>query len=102
MTPGKRAPHVHVNQYRDYNLLFTAFALALLGTGIAVVGIVLLAFDLASEDAGAVLGTALAIKTGTYVVVAPIAAVLTGTVPKGRLMLMLVLVGALRFSCCLW
>ena len=51
LTPGKRAPDVHVNQYRDYNLLFTAFALALLGTGIAVVGIVLLAFDLASDDA---------------------------------------------------
>lgn len=94
LTPGKRAPDVHVNQYRDYNLLFTAFALALLGTGIAVVGIVLLAFDLASDDAGAVLGTALAIKTGTHVVVAPIAAVLSGTVPKRPLMLILVLVGA--------
>jgi MFS family permease len=94
LTQGKRAPDVHVNQYRDYNLLFTAFALALLGTGIAVVGIVLLAFDLARDDAGAVLGAALAIKTGTHVVVAPIAAVLSGTMPKRPLMLILVLVGA--------
>ena len=93
MNPGKLAPDVHVNQYRDYNLLFASFALALLGTGVAVVGIVLLAFDLASDDAGALLGTALAIKTGTYVVVAPMAAVLS--VPKRRLMLILVLVGAL-------
>jgi len=95
VNPGKLAPDVHVNQYWNYNLLFASFLLALLGTGLAVVGIVLLAFDLASEDAGAVLGTALAIKTATYVVVAPMAAVLFGTVPKGRLMLMLVLVGAL-------
>jgi MFS family permease len=94
LTPDKQAPDVQVNQYRDYNLLFTAFALVLLGTGIAVVGIVLLAFDLASDDAGAVLGTALAIKTATHVVVAPIAAVLSGSVPKRLLMLILVLVGA--------
>ena len=93
MNPGKLAPDVHVNQYRDYNLLFASFVLALLGTGVAVVGIVLLAFDLAGDDAGALLGTALAIKTGTYVVVAPMAAVLS--VPKRRLMLILVLVGAL-------
>ena len=92
--PSKLAPDVQVNQYRDYSLLFTTFALAMLGTGIAIVGIALLAFDLASEDAGAVLGTALAIKTATYVVVAPIAAVLSGTVPKRRLMLILLLVGA--------
>ena len=95
VNPGKLAPDVHVNQYREYNLLFASFALALLGTGVAVIGIVLLAFDLASDDAGAVLGTALAIKTATYVVVAPMAAILFGTVPKRRLMLILVLVGAL-------
>src|SRR5262249_42483599 len=92
---GKLATAVRVNQYREYNLLFTSFSLALLGTGIAVVGVALLAFDLAGDDAGAVLGTALAIKTATYVVVAPIAAVLFGTVPKRRLMLILLLVGAL-------
>jgi MFS family permease len=98
VTQRKLTTAVCINQYRDYNLFFTSFALALLGTGIAVVGIALLAFDLAGDNAGAALGTALAVKTATYVVVAPIAAVLFGTIPKRRLMLILLLVGALMIA----
>jgi len=101
LTADERASDVH-NHYGDYNRLFTAFALALLGTGVAVVGIVLLAFDLAGDDAGVVLGTALGIKTATYVVVAPIASVVSGSVPKRRLMLVLLLTGASTFLLLPW
>ena len=101
LTADERASDVH-NHYGDYNRFFTAFALALLGTGVAVVGIVLLAFDLAGDDAGVVLGTALGIKTATYVVVAPIASVVSGSVPKRRLMLVLLLTGASTFLLLPW
>lgn len=56
---------------RTYRHLFLAQIVALVGTGLATVA--LLAFDLAGKDAGAVLGTALAIKMIAYVLVAPIA-----------------------------
>lgn len=58
---------------RDYRRLFLAQCIALIGTGLATVALGLLAYDLAGKDAGAVLGTALAIKMIAYVVVAPIA-----------------------------
>ena len=47
--------------------------IALLGTGMATVALGVLAFDLAGANAGAVLGTALAIKMLAYVGVAPAA-----------------------------
>jgi MFS family permease len=83
-----------MNQYRDYRLLFLSYALSLFGTGIAVVGLALLAFDLVGDYAGAVLGTALAIKTAAYIVVAPVAAVIAGRVSKRDLMIGLNLVRA--------
>jgi hypothetical protein len=55
---------------RDYRRLFAAYATAMLGTGIAVVGLALLAFDLAEHDAGLVIATALSIKVFAYVTVA--------------------------------
>lgn len=42
----------------------------------------LLAFDLAGDDAGAVLGTALAIKMIAYVFVAPVSSALTDRIPR--------------------
>jgi hypothetical protein len=42
--------------------LYSAQVLALLSTGIATVALALLAYKLAGDDAGAVLGTAFAIK----------------------------------------
>ncbi len=45
-----------------YRRLFLAQVLSLLGTGLATVALGLLAFELAGAEAGAVLGTALAIK----------------------------------------
>jgi hypothetical protein len=52
---------------RTYRHLFLAQLIALIGTGLATVALGLLAFDLAAADAGAVLGTALAIKMVAYV-----------------------------------
>ncbi|UWQ60812.1 MFS transporter (plasmid) [Leisingera caerulea] len=61
-------------QNRTYRHLFLAQIVALTGTGLATVALGLLAFDLAGERAGLVLGTALTIKMVAYVTVAPIAA----------------------------
>lgn len=61
---------------RTYRHLFFAQVIALLGTGLATVALSLLAFDLAGANAGAVLGTALAIKMLAYIGVAPVASAL--------------------------
>lgn len=57
---------------RRYRRLFGAQVIALVGTGLLTVALGLLAYDLAGGRAGAVLGTALAIKMVSYVVVSPI------------------------------
>ncbi|WP_339860297.1 MFS transporter [Thalassospira alkalitolerans] len=59
---------------RNYRRLFLAQISSLLGTGLATIGLSLLAFDLAGPDAGMVLGTAFAIKMIAYVGVSPFAA----------------------------
>lgn len=59
---------------RTYRHLFLAQVIALIGTGLATVALGLLAYDIAGAVAGAVLGTALAIKMIAYVGVALIAA----------------------------
>ncbi len=92
---------------RDYGRLFAAYVTALLGTGIVVVGLALLAFDIAGDDAGVVIATALSIKVFAYVTVAPVAAALTGRVAKKPLLVGLDLVRAaailvLPFATGLW
>lgn len=57
---------------RTYGRLFLAQVIALLGTGLLTVALGLLAFNLAGDSAGTVLGTALAIKMIAYVTVAPV------------------------------
>lgn len=79
---------------RTYRHLFLAQVIALIGTGLATVALGLLAFELAGEDAGAVLGTALAIKMIAYVGVAPVAAAFAETLPRRRLLVALDLVRA--------
>jgi len=69
-----------------YRRLFAAQVIALLGTGLATIALALLAYDLAGDAAGIVLGTALAIKMVAYVTVAPVAAVIAQAVPR-RLLL---------------
>ena len=65
-----------------YRRLFFAQVIALLGTGLATVALSLLAFDLADADAGAVLGTALAIKMVAYIGVAPVAQAFADRLPR--------------------
>ena len=69
-------------QNRTYSHLFAAQVVALLGTGLATVALGLLAYDLAGENAGAVLGTALAIKMIAYVGVSPIASAFAERLPR--------------------
>jgi len=58
---------------RTYRHLFAAQVIALIGTGLATVALGLLAFDLAGNNAGVVMGTALAIKMIAYVGLATVA-----------------------------
>ncbi|WP_273732129.1 MFS transporter [Mycolicibacterium septicum] len=60
-----------------FRRLYAAQVVALLGTGLLTVALGLLAFDVAADNAGAVLGTALAIKMTAYVFVAPLMAAAT-------------------------
>lgn len=79
---------------RTYRHLFFAQVIALLGTGLATVALSLLAFDLAGANAGAVLGTALAIKMLAYIGVAPVAAALAERLPRRALLVALDVVRA--------
>ncbi|OJU50142.1 MAG: MFS transporter [Mesorhizobium sp. 61-13] len=79
---------------RTYRHLFLAQVIALVGTGLATVALGLLAFELAGENAGAVLGTALAIKMIAYVTVAPIASAFAERVPRRAMLVTLDLVRA--------
>lgn len=79
---------------RTYRHLFLAQMIAPVGTGLATVALGLLAFELAGENAGAVLGTALAIKMIAYVTVAPIASAFAERVPRRAMLVALDLVRA--------
>lgn len=71
---------------RIYRRLFLAQLIALLGTGFATIALALLAFELAGAEAGAVLGTALAIKMVAYVGVSPLAAAALARAPRRLVM----------------
>ena len=71
---------------RTYRHLFLAQVIALIGTGLATVALGLLAYDIAGGNAGAVLGTALAIKMVAYIGVAPIAGAFANRVPRRALL----------------
>ncbi len=79
---------------RTYRHLLLAQVVALLGTGLLTVALGLLAFRLAGSNAGAVLGTALAIKMIAYVSVAPVAAAFTERLPRRATLVTLDLVRA--------
>lgn len=74
--------------------LFAAQLVALLGTGLATVALVLLAWHLAGDNAGAVLGTALAIKMVAYVTLAPLAAAVAERLPRRAFLVALDLIRA--------
>ncbi|MEX0329770.1 MAG: MFS transporter [Ruegeria sp.] len=79
---------------RVYRHLFAAQIVALTGTGLATIALGLLAYDLAGDEAGLVLGTALTIKMVAYVVVAPLAAAFAEQVDRRRMLVVLDLVRA--------
>ena len=68
MAPGPSAGYG-----REYAWLFTSNVFAIFATGIATVGLALLAFDLAGDNSGIVLGTALSLKMAVNIVIPPIA-----------------------------
>ena len=77
-----------------YRRLFSAQAVALVGTGWTTVALTLLAYDLAGDDAGRVVGIALALKMVVYVLVAPAVAGLLAHVARKRLLVTLDLLRA--------
>ena len=77
-----------------FRKLFSAQVIALVGTGLTTVALTLLAYDLAQENAGVVLGTALAFKMVAYVVFAPVVGGLAHRLPRKALLIALDLVRA--------
>lgn len=73
----------------DFRRLFSAQVVSLFGTGLMTVALALLAYQIAGADAGAVLGTALAIKMIAYVTVSPLANAITARFPKKPVLVML-------------
>ncbi|OJF99368.1 MFS transporter [Pararhizobium antarcticum] len=84
---------------RTYRHLFLAQITALLGTGLATVALGLLAFDLAEERAGLVLGTVFTIKMVAYVGIAPIAGAFANRWPRRSMLVSLDLVRAAVALC---
>jgi MFS family permease len=85
---------------RTYRHLLGAQIIALIGTGLATVALGLLAYDIAGGQAGAVLGTALAIKMVAYIVIAPIAGAFADRAPRRLLLVSLDLVRAAVACAC--
>ncbi|WP_293008848.1 MFS transporter [Nitrosomonas sp.] len=83
-----------------YRHLFAAQIISLLGTGLTTVALALLAYDLAGDKAGIVLGAALAIKMIAYVSIAPIVGGLAASLPRKKLLVILDIIRA-GFVLCL-
>jgi MFS family permease len=79
--------------------LFAAQIVALVGTGLATVALGLLAWQLAGDNAGAILGTALAIKMVAYVTLAPVAAAIAERLPRRAFLVTLDLIRAGVIAC---
>jgi len=84
---------------RTYRILFTAQVIALMGTGLSSIALALLAYDLAGGEAGAVLGTALALKMVAYVGIAPLVGGFAHRLPRKGLLIALDLARAAFVVC---
>ena len=73
--------------HKTYAKLFSAQLVALLGTGLLTIALGLLAFELAGDKAGTVLGTALAIKMVAYVTLAPVASAIVSHLPRKHVLI---------------
>ncbi len=90
---------LEVLSHPTFRRLFGAQIVALVGTGLATVALALLAYDLAGPQAGAVLGTALAIKMVVYVTLAPVSGALVPARLRKRVLIALDLVRAAVAIC---
>ncbi len=72
-----------------YRTLFTAQVISLAGTGLTTIALALLAYDIAGQNAGQVLGTALALKMIAYVCIAPVAGGLAHLLPRKTTLILL-------------
>lgn len=86
-------------QNRTYRHLLVAQVVALTGTGLATIALGLLAYDLAGESAGLVMGTALTIKMVAYVGIAPLAAAFAEQLDRRRMLVVLDLIRAAVALC---
>ncbi|MBN9505141.1 MAG: MFS transporter [Altererythrobacter sp.] len=84
---------------RTYRHLLLAQVIALVGTGLATVALGLLAYDIAGGNAGAVLGTALAIKMVAYIGIAPIAGAFADRLPRRTMLVALDVIRAAVALC---
>ena len=84
---------------QTYRHLFFAQMIALIGTGLATVALGLLAYDIAGGNAGAVLGTALAIKMVAYIGVAPVVGAFADRLPRRAFLVSMDLVRAAVAIC---
>lgn len=84
--------------FRSYRRLFYAQVTALAGTGLATVALALLAYDLAPEQAGQVVGTALTIKMLAYVGAGPLLIAALARVPRRAVLVGLDTVRALAVA----
>lgn len=74
---------------RSYCALFSAQVVSLVGTGVGTVALSLLAWSLAGENAGSVLGVALALKMVAYVFLAPVFGAYAHKLPRKQWLIML-------------
>lgn len=82
-----------------FRRLFAAQVVALMGTGLLTVALGLLAYDLAGDAAGAVLGTAYTIKMIAYVGLSPIAGAIAARLPRKQLLIAMDLIRAAVALC---
>jgi MFS family permease len=79
---------------RVYRHLYLAQISALTGTGVMTVGLALLAYQLAGEDAGAVLGIALSLRIVAFVLIAPLFGAYAHLLPRREVLVALDLLRA--------
>ena len=79
---------------RTYRHLYLAQISALTGTGVMTVGLALLAYQLAGDDAGAVLGIALSLRIVAFVLISPVFGAYAHLLPRRRVLVVLDLLRA--------
>lgn len=82
---------------KTYARLFLAQVIAHGGTGLVTIALALLAYEIAGENAGQILGIALALKMVAYVVISPVVGAMTHKFNRKLLLISLDLFRALLF-----